>query len=62
MGQKISEYTCNTYKIKWGWQQPSSLPRHLLAWMDGSIKLQDAKGKKEIGRGGNCEKEQFKKK
>lgn len=52
-----SEYSCNTYKNKWGWQWPSCLPGHLLAWMDGSIKLQDAKGRKKIEKGGgNWEK------
>lgn len=39
-----------THRNKWGW--PLSLPGNLLAWMDDSIKLQDAKGRKKIGKDG----------
>lgn len=45
------------------WQQRPRLPGNLLAWMDDSIKLQDAKGKKKTGKDGKnlgqeqCERE-----
>lgn len=50
-----------TQKNKSDW--PLSLPGNLLAWMDDSIKLQDAKGRKKIGKDGeNWEQEQCEKK
>lgn len=35
-----------------GWQWLLILPGNLLAWMDDSIKLQGAKGRKRIGKDG----------
>lgn len=48
------------------WQQPLRLPGNLLAWMDDSIKLQGAEGRKKIGKDGEnlgqeqCEREKEK--
>lgn len=49
---KAQVNTHATQKIKCAWQQPLRLPGNLLAWMDDSIKLQGAKGRKKIGKDG----------
>lgn len=49
--KSTGEQTCNT-KNQMCWQQPLRLPGNLLAWMDDSIKLQGAKGRKKIGKDG----------